>query len=228
MDGCHLHHCPSGVPLGIGLLAVDKQRLVLPSITELLIYAFLTFTVVAIIQYENVLSFLTGQPQGAMSFEQVLSDAFAERVDAFFALIDSNDLTGSVLIALFWALIGAAVYVIVSTAARFFYEAEEDVVAETNYVHPRGYSHLSFWAQFSFRVVFRSAMLVAIGLFVFLAAEVLIPLWIEMINEWINQPSDMSEIIDGFLALIGFMMTWHVVPVLSRLMFMRRRVFSQS
>lgn len=200
----------------------------MPTLIEALYYSAVSFTLIAVYQYQNILRWLTGEELSEIELSQAITDAFSSRLDDFFDLLDSSQITGSLTISLFWAGLGVVAYLLVNFFSRFFIEAESDLLSEARYVHPKDYNHSYFWVLFVARIMFRVAMIIALAVYTLVTLQVLLPMWLQVIEAWLLAPGDFMGAINALISFVGLGFTWHGFAVITRLIFMKSRVFSKA
>jgi hypothetical protein len=186
-----------------------------------MVYSSVSFLLIIYAQFDNIIVAITGEAS-ADTLRQQISEAFDNLFSQFLEILDASDLSASFLIALLWGLIGVISYFIVLKVQRFIIEAEDDLKMETQYVHPRNYNHGIFWFSFFARVIYRVALIVILGLYILFTIEVLLPLWLQLIEGWFAEIASLSRFANAFLGYVGLVATIHFLVVIARAVYIKK------
>ncbi len=186
----------------------------LPSGIGLVLYASLAMLIMVLYQFGSIQQYL-GLPRD-IAFAQYVKNWLDETL---YNTIRSGP-TEAVVVGLFWAGVGLAVYVFLQGVSKSAFELEESI-NERHYVWPRGSDRNSPLLQVLERSVFQTVAGV-LALFWFLQplARVLDgPVFMASIG-----PNVLLQYVIWFLAIV---LALHVLVVLLRMVALRRRLFAQ-
>ena len=120
---------------------------------------------------------------------------------------------------------GVFIYLGFLAFRRFWTDIENDLIVESQFVHPREYTHSVFWAYFVSRVLLRVAMMIVATIYIILLLSVLLPLWFQLFEQFAESPGDVGRILNAFLAWLGFILSIHTFAVIMRIFMFKERVF---
>lgn len=127
--------------------------------------------------------------------------------------------TETLVVGLFWAIVGLAVYVFLRSLARIITDLDDDLDV-SHYVWPKGANRYGPLKTFAEQTIFRLTAFVLLMLVFFgpLSAALHGPVLVDFLG-----PSKPLQYIVWFLA--GFLV-WHIITILLRLLVLKNRLFN--
>lgn len=183
-----------------------------PSASGIVTYFFLAGLAIVLNQFDIVKQYL--QLPHDFQFGHVV----AGWADTFLTKTIGETRTETLVVGLFWAVVGMVVYLFLRGLARIAVELDDDLGIR-GYVWPKGtdrYGPLRRLAeQFAFRLVAVVALIIVV--FEPLAAVLRGPVFVDFLG-----PNHILQIVVWFVVAV---IVWHVAVILLRLMTLRARLF---
>jgi len=199
-------------------------KLLSPTGLEIVVYLSISLIILIVSQFTNLLTVL-GQDTDQAGSGQAIFSAFGDQFSQFVEAMSDINIAAPIILALFWSAVGVILYLVVNIFRNFWLDTENDLLVEAAYVHPKNYTHRSFWFHFIARIFMRVSALILIGVYSLMAIQVLLPLWMQLVETWTEGPGDIVALLNALLAVPGMMLTLHIFVLLSRLLFLRQRIF---
>jgi len=142
----------------------------------------------------------------------------AHWVDNLLTNTISQSRTETLVVGLFWAVVGLVVYLFLHGLARFILELDDDLDAR-RYVWPKGTDRYRPLRILTEQAAFRVVAIIILGIVIAgpLASVIRGPILIDFIGT--NKP------LQYVVWFIGGLVVWHLVAILLRLIALRARVF---
>lgn len=190
----------------LGLLA--------PSPLSAIICVTLAVATLVLSQVESIRSFLL-LPKNLEVFRTLAVGA-----DTVLTSTIGESRTNVVVVGVFWAIVGLAVYLFLRGVARYIAELD-DAVEVRHYVWPKGANRDSPLLTTLKRTLFRGLALVALLALVFgpLADTLKGPVLVDLIGT--------NQHIQNAVWFIASLLLWHAVVVLLRLVLLRQRLIGE-
>jgi hypothetical protein len=200
-----------------------KERIIqatlwlLPTSVELVVYLFLSIVTLSLSNSSTLRELFFISPD----FD--LISAVLQSISDLVQLAVGDQLAAPLSLAIFWALVGMVVYIFIWVGGNFSTELSNDL-ALTKYIHPRGVDPRSPLRDLISKTIFRFVMVIILIFYTNITTRVLIPLWISryriVLEEW-PRHLRMRTVI---MTLLGQMLTLHLFIVITRLIFLKKRV----
>lgn len=192
---------------------------IMPTALEVFVYAFIsaiTFAISNLAFFRQSL-FLPTQfnlyHDVINSISQLIERAVGERI------------AGSLSLGIFWGLVGMIVYVVIWLIQNFSTELSNDL-AMTKYVYPRGADPESSLRNFISLTVFRLIIFVLFVFYINLVVRVLFLHWLNVYQNLLHHWLQSGYLFRALVALLTQMIILHGFVVFTRLLFLRKRIFS--
>lgn len=188
------------------------SNLFTPSVVGLILYAFLAGLTIILNQFEAIQHFLQ------IPHNVELGRIFALWLDQFLSGAIGESRTQTLVVGLFWAVVGLVVYAFLRGLARLAVELDDDLSIQ-GYVWPKGTDRFLPLKLFLEQAAFRLVAIVGFVLLVFgpVAALLRGPVFVDFLG-----PDKTIQFIVWFVA---GMLTWHALVILARLLVLRARLF---
>ena len=184
----------------------------LPSSMSAVLCVFLAGAGMLLNQFDMVRAYLE------LPHDLRLTRLIAEWADTLLTATVGAERTQSLVVGLFWALVGLGVYVFLRGLAQIFIELDDDLEAR-RYIWPRGADRERPLHTLLHQVVFRGIAFIGLIFVVFvpLAAVLRGPVFVDFLG-----PGKLLQYVVWALASL---LLWHFVVVLLRLVALRPRLF---
>lgn len=132
---------------------------------------------------------------------------------------------GNIAFALFWLIVGLVVFYGAVVAHNFSSELIRDAAAD-KYIVPVGVDKYARLRGFLIRTAVQLAALLMLIFYIMFVIRVCTPYWVHSYTDFFARfPSDIGEVL---LAVASQLFMIHLVVILVRLLFLRRRVLGQN
>ncbi len=192
----------------------------MPTLLESIMYVFIAIATVVISNLQGVRDFLffsdDFNPIGTAvnSIDQLLTQVVGERA------------AGALSLAIFWGLVGLVVNIIWWLISNFSTELNNDLVF-SSYMHPRSADPKQLLHEFWKKIAFQSAVAVVgifyLNFFIRSALPLVTTRYAEFLRAWPGQ----KNIFSLFTAVIFQIVLLHTFVVLTRMLLLRKQVFSR-
>lgn len=145
------------------------RSLLVPSLTEALLYLFISMLLLALLKAQAIWHWVTGNL--ATSSSSSIPAAHPSAIHSFWTFISQGRLPQ----ILFWITVGIVVYSLIWFAWNIINNVRNDIVA-ADYVHPRSYNRKGYWES----VLARKAVFVISVIVLFSYAVVVFKLFLVM------------------------------------------------
>lgn len=133
--------------------------------------------------------------------------------------------SATLVTAVFWLIFGIIIYTIFWFVGSFSSELTGDI-ASRKYIHPRGTNPDDALKSFARRSVFRLISAVALTFYLNFLIHILFPFIASNYQDLLQRWTELAFIRNGLLLLVLEIAALHIIAILSRLVLLRRRVFS--
>ncbi len=149
-------------------------------------------------------------------------------------VLDSiNDLLGHLIgqgiqagavTAIFWALVGAFIYLLIWLVRNFSTEVTNDLII-SNYAHPKGRDPYRSFKHLAYRSIFRLASFIVLVFYINTIILAFLPVWRNSFSELVLHLTHLHYIYAAVLAVVEEVAVFHGMTVILRLVMLRKRVF---
>lgn len=146
-------------------------------------------------------------------------------IDELLQRLVGERIAASLSLAIFWGLVGMLVYVIIWLISNFSTELNNDLIL-SKYVHPRAANLESPIKQFFSKFLFRTAIVFVMIFYINLMVRVFLPLITAEFNIVLTEWPKHKSIRTLIICLLAELILLHGFVVLTRLLTLRKRVFS--
>ncbi len=153
-----------------------------------------------------------------------LFQALLNSVENLLSKVIGQATAGKLVLVVFWALIGMAVYMLVWASQNLTTEFGNSV-ALTKYAKPRGSDHKAALKYFVSGLVFRLFAGIILLLYINVVVTILVPYWSDVYRSMIQSWPDPKLITQASLAIVTQTICLHFITILTRLVLLKRRVF---
>jgi hypothetical protein len=130
----------------------------------------------------------------------------------------------SAVVAIFWALVGLAVYLLIWALINYSDEFGSDLAA-TGYVHPKNVNTTAPLIYFITRIAFQIFSLLLLVFYINFLIGVLIPRLGVFYQTSTKLWPSTNSLENGLIGIIGEFAIIHVIVVLIRFLLLRKRIF---
>lgn len=198
-----------------------KQKLyfVLPTATELVLYGLLIILTIIVSNVGQVQSwFYAAQPE-SITISNIVIKPLDNLLNYAF-----GDKSGYIAFALFWLIVGLVVFYGFMVARNFSSELMSDAAAD-KYIVPVGTDKYARLRAFLIRTGVQLAALVLLIIYIMLLVRSFFPYWVHAYTDIISKLP--SQIWPMLLAIVSELIMIHIMVVLVRLLFLRKRVLGE-
>lgn len=200
----------------------DRLRLAVswltPSVSELIIYIIISIFTLIVSNISFVRSFIYA-PKDFNIINLVLN-SISYLLNRFVGV----GTTRTVVVVVFWALIGLLVYSLIWVFGSFSDELGNDL-ALTKYVHPRNVDTSSPLRLFLYKTLFR-LMILIIGIFYLVIFwKALLPFVMNNYRSALAAWPKLGSLRAGLVGMVVQIIGLHAFIVLARLLFLKKRIF---
>lgn len=189
-----------------------------PSVSELVIYLFVAISTLFISNVSFVRDFIYAPTD--FSLWAIILDSINSLLDRFVG----EGTARTVVVIVFWALVGLLVYSIIWIISNFSDELGNDL-AMTKYVHPRNVDTTSPLRDFISRTLFRVAVLVLLVLYAVLFWQALLPFCMDQFRQALDAWPTLASFKAALIGIAAQVITLHIFVVFARLLFLKKRIF---
>ncbi|HSX44801.1 MAG TPA: hypothetical protein VLF39_01655 [Candidatus Saccharimonadales bacterium] len=190
----------------------------LPSGSGVIIY-FLTSVLTLSLSNANYFRSFFDLPQN-FHFKNALLDSINNLVQRFVG----DHIARSAIVALFWALVGLLVYMVIWVMINYSDEIGNDL-AVTKYMHPRNSDTRSPLRGLIVRIAFQVIALIILIIYLNMVINVIIPRIGNLYRQSIHQWPSLQSVGHGSLGLLCEFVALHLIILLARLLTLRKRIF---
>lgn len=206
-------------------LRLFVTQFLLPHPMELLVYLFVTLLILLIATNQTLLVILSnGSPVPEAGFSEV----FSQRIQHFELLLQVPIL-GRIILFLFWLAIGSIVYMFVWLLQNLAIEVYDDI-ALARLKDPRERQALSqeiqeesreegWWGTTLAHTIFLGSGIILFLFFLVIAVNGLMPMWVQLFQIGLQALSESASIAKFSLAILGTMVTIHIIVLFWKLFF---------
>jgi hypothetical protein len=192
-----------------------------PSSTEMIVFSsFVVLTIIA--SNASFLREFLYTPKDFNAIELVLTS-----INDLLQRFVGDTITSSGVVAIFWALVGLLVYLIIWVAMNFSTELDNDL-AMTRYVHPAGVDTKQPLRSLVAKTIFRAGAIVVLVFYINVVVIALMPYFGGLFYEaglvWFGTES-LKLVVQGSVLMI---ISLHFFAVLVRAVVLRKRIFDRS
>jgi hypothetical protein len=180
--------------------------LIVPTPSQLLLYPVLSAVLFGLIFSQNLMHKFTAK-------ELDLSILNGFNYQAEISRYLDNNFTHTLVIVLFWGLIGLIAYTLVWLVTNALINARNDIVVETEYAN-KGATTRRVQTNIE-RFALASLLLAVIGL----TALVLVPFWLGAFTTFIISPVSLLGITWAIVAILGFAANAYAIVTLGQVVF---------
>ena len=138
-------------------------------------------------------------------------DSISQLVERFVG----DHIARSAIVAIFWAIVGLFVYVLIWAVINYSDEFGDDLAA-TKYLHPRNFKSSSPLREFISRSIFQCLVIIILILYINLLVGVLLPRIGALFQTSIQKWPDPSSFGHGALGIISEIIILHFLVILIR------------
>lgn len=188
---------------------MDWQRLrkiIVPTATQMVLFPVLSL-LGFIVLYRD--SFSQKYFNSTILAQNLREQGYAQQL----ARLTDSGLSHTVVIVVFWSLIGFIAYTLIWGSINIMIEARNEVVVESTYTN-KGARRLRVQA-----IVWQLATAIILVSFLLLSALVLSPIWIQLFGYWFLQPFSWLVLVEAIGAIVGASANLYVLWMLMQLVF---------
>lgn len=189
-----------------------------PSVSELVIYLFVAISTLFISNVSFVRDFIFAPSD--FSLWTVILDSINSLLDRFVG----EGTARTVVVIVFWALVGLLVYAVIWVLSNFSDELGNDL-ALTKYVHPRNVDTSSPLRDFISRTLFRIAIFVLLVFYAVIFWQALLPFCMDQFRQALGAWPTLESFKAALIGVAVQVITLHVFIVFARLLFLKKRIF---
>lgn len=186
--------------------------LFLPTWSGVVMYVFLAVLAIVLNQFGMINNYLK------LPHDLHVAQNIARLADRFLTAVIGVTKTETLVVGLFWAMVGFIVYIFLRGLSQFIMDLDQNLSAR-KFVWPKGtnrYRPLQLLAE---QAVFQIFAFLGLIVFIFgpLAAVLRGPVFTGLVGS--------VAAVQYFVWFIASMVVWHIVVILLRLLFLRPRLF---
>lgn len=197
------------------------KKLVQPTPLELLWYFTASIILLVLTHFQKIVAIFTQDEQASSSISSIIQS----EVNQFLDLLSSYDFSANTVTFGFWILVGSIIYIIAMTLIDFFSEGSYFFHEETDFVHTQAYHKGTAYRDFIIKSTLHVAFFIVFALYILLFVQLLWPTWAHLFESFMDDALNPLSWLQVTLAIAGFMVSLHIIGILSRLVFLRSRVF---
>ena len=153
-----------------------------------------------------------------------LLTAMLDSLDSLIEALVGDQIARSGVVAIFWALTGLLVYILIWLTLNFSNELGNDL-ATTKYVHPKNVDTRSPLRDLVSKISFQAMSLALLVFYINFLLTVLLPYVGDMFRNTIDQWPSLESFKYLCLGMITELITLHVFVILVRALTLRKRIF---
>lgn len=117
----------------------------------------------------------------------------------------------------FWFIIGGIAYTVVWATITIIVDIRNDIRVSESFIHPRSFRKSDYWLSIVARTAVRAIAGIALLFYTVFWLWIFAPVYVNADERLINNTSDMRNVSDFLLSLIGIVVTLHIAAILIRL-----------
>lgn len=197
------------------------KKLITPTGLEYIWYLIVSIILLIFTHFQKIIGYFTQDERATQS----VSDIIQTEVDQFLDLLSSYTFSATTVTFGFWILVGSLIYIFAMFLIDFFSEGSYFFHEETDFVHTQSYHQGTAYREFIMRSVLHFAFFVVFALYLLLFVQFLWPVWGHLFENFMDNITSVTSWLKLIISIIGFMISIHIASVLSRMLFLRTRVF---
>lgn len=203
------------------MINATVRKLITPTVLEYIWYFTLSIILLLLTHFQKIVAIFTQDEQAGSSVTAIIQS----EIDQFLDLLSSYAFSATTVTFGFWILVGSLIYIIAMSLIDFFSEGSYFFHEETDFVHSQGYHKGTAYRDFVMRSALHIAFFVVFALYMLVLVQFLWPIWAHLFESFMDDALNPMSWLRVLLAIIGFMLSLHTASILSRLVFLRSRVF---
>ncbi len=145
----------------------------------------------------------------------------AKRIDES---LSQSETVAQVVTALFWATVGALVYIPIWLAGSFYRDVRNQIEGSTRYHHPQSFHASTYWAAVATRRIFMASIVIVMVWYGIVFFQILLPTLTSYILSGMQWNTKL--LMESLLGVLALTFCIHIFVVLLRLLLLRPRLYS--
>ena len=202
----------------------QAKKLFIPTGFEISVYFIISLIILSVSNIEGFVSFLT-KPSGVPETSSEILKTYSQDILDY---ISSYESIGIMVNVLFWASVGAIIYLILLVAINILIATRNEVEIVTHFTGAvaTSFNRRQYLIYTVSRGILRAAFLQFILFLTAISALFWYPVFVSFFGLPLIDKTNANYWVMAFLSVMGLMAIFYLYTILLRLLFLRTRVFS--
>jgi len=194
-------------------------RLLLPSSIELVISFIATLIILSVSNISSLFTNIIGTSENE-TFQELY-----KQYGANFSRLGNQAALGKFSNYVIWGIIGAALYIIAWLVINGVIALKNDVIIGTRFTSLETHAKSKYWTETIARTLVRAGAVIVLLFVISWTIQVWLPISAQLFHRWFIYRNILGYWRMGLGALLGWMLVFHGMVILLRLVFLRVRLF---